>query len=87
MEILPEPTSNKFCDFLTAAAVNRWQVEVNATCSYPTDICKDIMKAQVHASKDFRYSDTARLPGNDEVLKLTSFKKDGLFKLSRQRMV
>ncbi|GJU78774.1 hypothetical protein Tco_1275844 [Tanacetum coccineum] len=31
-------------------------------CSYPTDIYKDIMNAQVHASKDFYYSDTARLP-------------------------
>ncbi|GJX02727.1 hypothetical protein Tco_0188643 [Tanacetum coccineum] len=38
------------------------QVRFIATCSYSTDICKDIMKAQVHASKDFRYSDTARLP-------------------------
>nr|GEV58105.1 hypothetical protein [Tanacetum cinerariifolium] len=32
-----------------------------ATCSYPIDICQDIMKAQEHISKDFRYSDTTRL--------------------------
>ncbi|GJY11675.1 hypothetical protein Tco_0380984 [Tanacetum coccineum] len=33
-----------------------------SACSYSIDICKDIMKSQVHVSKDFRYSDTARLP-------------------------
>ncbi|GJU04753.1 hypothetical protein Tco_1121183 [Tanacetum coccineum] len=37
-------------------------VEFIATCSFPTNICKDIMKAQVHVSKDFCYSDTALLP-------------------------
>ncbi|GJW45504.1 hypothetical protein Tco_0077150 [Tanacetum coccineum] len=38
------------------------RIEVIATCSYPTNICKDTMKSQVHVSKDFSYSDTARLP-------------------------
>ncbi|GKB04292.1 hypothetical protein Tco_0832435 [Tanacetum coccineum] len=44
------------------AAAGPRQVRLIATCSYSTDIYEDIMKAQVHVSKDFRYSDTARLP-------------------------
>ncbi|GJX90401.1 hypothetical protein Tco_0343727 [Tanacetum coccineum] len=45
---------------MVVAAASPRRVRFIATCSYPTDICKDIMKAQVHVSKDFRYS--ARLP-------------------------
>ncbi|GJX88368.1 putative reverse transcriptase domain-containing protein [Tanacetum coccineum] len=48
--------------FPMVAASSQGRVRFIATCSYPTDICKDIMKAQVHVSKDFRYSDTRRLP-------------------------
>ncbi|GJR18582.1 hypothetical protein Tco_0967109 [Tanacetum coccineum] len=62
--------------FPMEAAVSPRRVRFIATCSYPTNICKDIMKAQVHVSKDFRYSDTARLSRSDKVLKLKNFKKD-----------
>ncbi|GJU47646.1 hypothetical protein Tco_1204912 [Tanacetum coccineum] len=62
MEILSVSTSNSIAVFLMVAAASRGRVRFIATCSYPTDICKDTMKAQVHVSKDFRYSDTARLP-------------------------
>ncbi|GJR36494.1 hypothetical protein Tco_1212178 [Tanacetum coccineum] len=48
--------------FPMMAAASPRRVIFIATCSYPTDICKDIMKSQVHVSKDFCYSDTARLP-------------------------
>ncbi|GJU55437.1 hypothetical protein Tco_1229151 [Tanacetum coccineum] len=44
------------------AAAGPRQVRFIATCSYSTDICKDIMEAQIHVSKDFHYSDTTRLP-------------------------
>nr|GEV54956.1 hypothetical protein [Tanacetum cinerariifolium] len=33
-------------DFSMVVAVSRGQAEANATCSYSTDIYKDIMKAQ-----------------------------------------
>ncbi|GJY96452.1 hypothetical protein Tco_0513362 [Tanacetum coccineum] len=48
--------------FPMLAATSPRRVRFIATCSYPIDICKDIIKAQVHVSKDFHYSDTARLP-------------------------
>ncbi|GJZ51177.1 hypothetical protein Tco_0605692 [Tanacetum coccineum] len=44
--------------FPMVAAASPRRVRFIATCSYSTNICKDIMKAQVHVSKDFRYSDT-----------------------------
>ncbi|GJX55331.1 hypothetical protein Tco_0285228 [Tanacetum coccineum] len=51
-----------------------------ATCSYPTDKHKDIMKAQ-NFQRSFCHSDTERLSRSDEVLKLKNFKKDATLKL------
>ncbi|GJU05643.1 hypothetical protein Tco_1122073 [Tanacetum coccineum] len=34
------------------------RVKFKAACSYSNDKYKDMMKAQVHVTKDFRYSDT-----------------------------
>ncbi|GJW83306.1 hypothetical protein Tco_0156451 [Tanacetum coccineum] len=48
--------------FPMVAAAGPRRVRFMATCSYLTDVCNDIMKAQVHVSKDFLYSDTTRIP-------------------------
>ncbi|GKC78954.1 hypothetical protein Tco_1129728 [Tanacetum coccineum] len=37
------------------------RVEFIATCSYSINNYKDMMKAQVHVTQDFRYSDTQRI--------------------------
>ncbi|GJW11007.1 hypothetical protein Tco_1576834 [Tanacetum coccineum] len=48
--------------FPMVAAAGPRRVRFMATCSYLIDVCNDIMKAQVHVSKDFHYSDTTRIP-------------------------
>ncbi|GJW43959.1 hypothetical protein Tco_0072758 [Tanacetum coccineum] len=48
--------------FMMVAADSPRRVRFISTCSYYTNICKDILKAQEHVSKDFYYSDTLRLP-------------------------
>ncbi|GJT69072.1 hypothetical protein Tco_1028358 [Tanacetum coccineum] len=63
--------------FPMVAATSLRRVRSIATCSYSTNICKDIIKAQVHVLKDLRYSDTRCLPWSHKVLKLKNFKKDG----------
>ncbi|GJS98750.1 hypothetical protein Tco_0819920 [Tanacetum coccineum] len=71
MEILLEPTSNKLMvgqssrirRILKDGGEGTWfhlSHRFMATCSYPIDKYKDIMKAQVHVSR-IRYSDIERL--------------------------
>ncbi|GJS92120.1 hypothetical protein Tco_0774756 [Tanacetum coccineum] len=43
-------------NFLTVVAVSRGQVKANTTCSYSTDIYKDIMKAQLKNIKKDGYT-------------------------------
>ncbi|GJY73375.1 hypothetical protein Tco_0477806 [Tanacetum coccineum] len=62
LEQTQQVVSDDVLVFPMVAAASPRQVRFIATCSYPTNICKDIMKAQVHVSKDLRYSDTTRLP-------------------------
>ncbi|GKE08452.1 hypothetical protein Tco_1412003 [Tanacetum coccineum] len=62
MEQTQQGVSDEVLVFPMVAAASPRRVRFIATCSYPTDICKDIMKAQAYVSKDFCYSDTTRLP-------------------------
>ncbi|GJY50528.1 hypothetical protein Tco_0441375 [Tanacetum coccineum] len=62
LEQTQQGVSDEVLVFPTVAAASPRRVRFIATCSYQTDICKDIVKAQVHVLKDFRYSDTTRLP-------------------------
>ncbi|GKD35698.1 hypothetical protein Tco_1251207 [Tanacetum coccineum] len=61
MEILLEPTSNKlmvdphgsegYLNMVVEVPDSSWLTKSIATCSYPTDKHKDIMKAQAHVSR------------------------------------
>ncbi|GJY21664.1 hypothetical protein Tco_1332454 [Tanacetum coccineum] len=62
LEQTQKGVSDEVLVFPMVAAASPRRVRFIATCSYPTYICKDSMKAQVHVSKDFHYSNTARLP-------------------------
>ncbi|GJY59490.1 hypothetical protein Tco_0459382 [Tanacetum coccineum] len=64
--------------FLMVAVASPRQFRFIVTCSYPTDICKDMMKAQVHVSKDFGYSDTARFCSPADLEAFTEIMKDSL---------